>query len=85
MPYMESIGKSIKELIKKKRLSYYRVAKDLDIDYSSFYRSVDDSGNPEWKRIRQILDYLGYDIKFVKRKGVKVRKLESQRARKGGV
>ncbi len=75
---MEPIGKSIKQLIRLRGLSYYRAAKDLGIDYASFYRSVDDGGNPEWKRIKQILDYLGYEIKFVKRKGVKVRKSKSR-------
>ena len=85
MPYMESFGKSIKQLIRLKGVSYYRIAKDLGIDYSSFYRSIGDHANPEWKRIKQILDYLGYDIKFVQRKGVKVRRTESRGKKKGGV
>lgn len=59
---MESIGKAIKEVIQKKGISFYRVAKDLNIDHGSFHRSLRDDANPQWKRIKQILDYLDYEI-----------------------
>ena len=68
---MESIGKEIKQLIKREKVSVYKMADDLGLANESLYRSLKNGGNPEWKRIKQILDYLGYDLKFVKQKGVK--------------
>jgi DNA-binding phage protein len=82
MTNMEPIGKMIKEVIRKRGLTYYRVAKDLGIDHASFHRSMSDDGNPEWKRIKQILDYLDCDIILsVKRKEVKPLKSELARSR----
>ena len=60
--YTDSIGKTIKAVMQKKRISLYRLAKDLGIAYESLYRSMKQDANPEWKRIKQILDYLGYEI-----------------------
>ncbi|MGA2959304.1 MAG: helix-turn-helix domain-containing protein [Thermodesulfobacteriota bacterium] len=60
--YTDSIGKAIKEVMEKKGVSLYRISKDLGIAYESLYRSLKEDANPEWKRIKQILDYLGYEI-----------------------
>ena len=68
---MENIGKEIKALIKKEKVSVYKIAEDLGLLNESLYRSLKNGGNPEWKRIKQILDYLGYDLKFIKKKRVK--------------
>jgi DNA-binding phage protein len=59
---VDNIGDEIKRILKKKGLSVYRMAKDLGISDESLYRSLDNGANPEWKRIKQILDYLDYDI-----------------------
>ena len=59
---MESIGKEIRTVIKKKGISLYQIAKDLGITWESLHRSLSEGSNPEWKRIKQILDYLDYDI-----------------------
>jgi len=59
---MDSIGEEIKKILKEKGLSVYRMAKDLGLSDESLYRSLDKEANPEWKRIKQILDYLNYDI-----------------------
>jgi len=73
----------IKEVIRKKGLTYYRVAKDLGIDHASFHRSMSDDGNPEWKRIKQVLDYLDCEIILrIKRKEVKPVKSESAKSRR---
>lgn len=69
---MKPIGREIRNIIKKKGLSLYRVAKDLGITWESLYRSLLDCANPEWKRIGQILDYLGYDF-VLKPKGKEVK------------
>ena len=84
---MEKIGRELKELIKKNKVSIYKMTEDLGIAHESLYRSLKNGANPEWKRIKQILDYMGYDLKFVKRKGVKLKKSEpsQSRRRKGDI
>ena len=82
---MKSIGVELRKLIKKESISIYRMAEDFGVANESLYRSLAVDANPEWKRIKQILDYLGYDIKFVQRKGVKVGRAESKRKKKGGM
>jgi len=67
---MDNIGDEIKRILGKKGLSVYRMAKDLGISSESLYRSLDKGANPEWKRIKQILEYLGCDI-VLKAKGKK--------------
>jgi DNA-binding phage protein len=64
---MENIGRELKRLLKKHKVSVYKVTDDLGIAHESLYRSLKNGANPEWKRIKQILDYLGYDLKFIKR------------------
>ena len=68
---MEHIGRELKQLLRKHKVSVYKITEDLGIAHESLYRSLKNGANPEWKRIRQILDYLGYDLKFIKRKEVK--------------
>ncbi len=75
---MKNIGKELKELMRKRGVSGYEIARALGIAPESFYRSTGDRANPEWKTIRGILDYLGYDVKFV-RKGVKKTKPKTPR------
>jgi DNA-binding phage protein len=79
---MEDIGREIKKLVKKEKASLYRIAKDLGVAYESLFRSLSDGANPEWKRIRQLLDYLGYDVKFINRKEGKKIKPKPLRTRK---
>jgi DNA-binding phage protein len=59
---VDNIGDEIKRIVKKKGLSVYRMAKDLGVPSESLYRSLDKGANPEWKRIKQILEYLDYDF-----------------------
>lgn len=58
-------------MIKKNKVSIYKMTEDLGIAHESLYRSLKNGANPEWNRIKQILDYLGYDMKFVKVKEAK--------------
>ena len=59
---MQSIGKEIKKILRESKISMYRMAKDLEITKQSLYQSFSEDGNPEWKRIKQILDYLQCEI-----------------------
>jgi probable addiction module antidote protein len=65
---MESIGKEIKEIIRKKGISRYRVSKDLGIAQESLLRSLKDGANPRWETVRKVLEYLGYEIRLVEKK-----------------
>jgi DNA-binding phage protein len=78
---MENIGREIKRLIKKEKASIYKMAEDLGLANESLYRSLKNGANPEWKTLKQILDYLGYDLKFIKRKEVKSGKPSSSKKR----
>ncbi len=77
------IGKIIREILKKKNLTYRKVASDLGVGHGNLYRSLVNGANPEWKTIEKLLDYLGYDFKVVERKGVKKIKSKSRRNQKG--
>ena len=65
------IGKAFRAIMKKRNLTYRKVASDLGIGHANLYHSLEDGGNPEWKTIKKLLDYLGYDFKLIKRKEVK--------------
>lgn len=77
------IGKIIREIIKKKKLTYRKIASDLGVAHGNLYRSLMNGANPEWKTIEKLLDYLGYDFKAVERKGAKKIKSKSTRKIKG--
>ena len=73
------IGKTIREIIKKKNLTYRKIANDLGINHANLYHSLMNGANPEWKTIKKLLDYLGYDFRVMKRKEVKQTKLKPTR------
>jgi probable addiction module antidote protein len=68
MSCMESIGKEIEMIMRKKGLSRYRVSKDLGIAQESLLRSLKEGANPRWETIRKVLDYLGYEMRLVEQK-----------------
>ncbi len=73
----------IREIIKKKKISLYRIAKDLGIAWQSLYRSLQDGANPKWNRIEKLLDYLDYEVVFrPKRKEVNPEKSKPPRSRR---
>ncbi len=63
-----NISKILREIIKKEKNSIGKVAKAIGVDRSSFYRALKDEGNPERRTIEMVLDYLGYEIRIVKKK-----------------
>jgi len=60
------IGKVLRELMVKEGRSLRRTSIDLGVDRSTLYRSLK-KGNPEWKTIEKVLDYLGYEVRIAKR------------------
>ena len=77
------IGKALRGLIAKEGRSLRRTSIDLGVDRSTLFQSLK-KGNPEWKTIEKILDYLGYEIRFVKptRKEVKPEKSKPSQSRR---
>lgn len=60
-----NIGEVLRELINKEGHSFRKTCIDLKIDRPTLHRSLK-KGNPEWKTIEKLLDYLGYEIRIVK-------------------
>ena len=67
---MEDIRRTIRDLIRQKG-TIRKVAKDLGMDHGNLLRFLREGANPGLKTVEWILDYLGYDIKLVKKKEVK--------------
>ena len=63
---MLKIHDILKQILDRENISIYRIAKDLGLDYGSAHRLVNDGGNPTWKTVGRVLDYLGYEIRVVK-------------------
>jgi DNA-binding phage protein len=61
------IGRVLRELIEKEERSFRQTSIDLKVDRSTLHRSLK-KGNPEWKTIEMILNYLGYEVRIVKSK-----------------
>ena len=76
------IGRILRQIIKKNKLTYRRIASDLGMDHGNLFHSLKNGANPEWKTIEKLLDYLGYDVKFVKRKGGKSVKSKLSKSRR---
>ncbi len=76
---MSKISKMLKKIIPKEGISNRGLARAIGVDHASLSRSLKDDGNPESRTVEKILDYLGYDLKFTKRKEVKPRKSKSKK------
>ena len=68
------MGNRLKEVLKREKVTAYRLWKDLGIDKGQMSRVLHGKQNISVEKLEQVADYLGYDIMFVKRK----------RFRKGG-
>ena len=66
-----TIGGQIKELLAKERVTAYRLCKDLGLDQGYLSRVLNNDVNPSYEFTKQMLNYLGYDIRFVKIKSQK--------------
>ena len=76
------IGALLREIIKKKKLTYRKIAGDLGMDHGNLYHSLANGANPEWKTIENLLNYLGYDVRLVERKEVKPEKSKPSQSRR---
>lgn len=64
---MEDIKKTIRDLIREKG-TIRKVAADLSMDHANLLRLLRENANPGIKSVEKIADYLGYEIKLVRRK-----------------
>jgi DNA-binding phage protein len=80
------IQKILKKIIRKECTTPNAIAKAIGVDHASLYRSLRNGGNPEWKTIKKVLDYLDYEIRIVKSKDkeVKSAKTKSRKEKKKG-
>ena len=76
------IGAMLRHIIKEKKLTYRKIAGDLGMDHGNLFHSLKNGANPEWKTIEKLLDYLGYDVKLEKRKGLKSVKSKLSKSRR---
>ena len=70
-----TIGSEIRELLSKKGITAYRLGTDLSIDQSYLSRVLRNQINPSYEFTKRMLNYLGYDIRFVKTKSQKRREV----------
>lgn len=63
-----TIGKELKEILDRKGMTSYRLAKDLGIGQSYLSRLFKDRFNPSYALVKKIAEILGYEIRFVKSK-----------------
>jgi len=61
------IGRVLRELIAKEGRSFRQTSINLKVDRSTLHRSLK-KGNPEWRTVERVLNYLGYEIRIVKSK-----------------
>ena len=65
---MKTIQSKIREIIQKKKLSIYQVAQAIGLDHANLYRSLANGSNLELNTMMKVLNFLGYEIRFVKPK-----------------
>ena len=71
--------KVLRDLVRKKGLR--KVARDLEINHGSLYRSIQDGSNIGLDRIEAILDLFGYELTISRGKEVKLGR--SKQSKKG--
>ena len=61
-----TIGRELKEILDRKGMTSYRLAKNLGIGQSYLSRLFKDRFNPSYALVKKIAKTLGYEIRFVK-------------------
>jgi len=62
------VGNRLIEVLRREKVSRYRLWKDLAIDQGEMSRFFHGKQNISLVKLEQIADYLGYDLELVKRK-----------------
>ena len=64
---MKNIQAEIRKIMKEKNETFYGMAKAMDVDRGSLYKSLKDGSNMESNTMLKVLDYLGYEIRITKK------------------
>ena len=56
------IGKQLNKLLKKHKISAYKVAKDLDIDHASMSRYRNNEAVPKPTRLKELANYFNEPV-----------------------
>lgn len=62
------MGNRLKDIMEREKVTAYRLWKDLGIDQGQLSKFFQGDAAISLKKFEQIADYLGYDLKLVKRK-----------------
>lgn len=62
------MGNRLKNIMRREKVSAYRLSKDLEIDKGNLSKFLNGKANYSLEKLALIADYLGYDIDFVKRR-----------------
>lgn len=61
------MGNRLKNIMRREKVSAYRLSKDLEIDKGNLSKFLNGKANYSLEKLALIADYLGYDIELVKR------------------
>ncbi|MDY0280870.1 MAG: helix-turn-helix transcriptional regulator [Salinivirgaceae bacterium] len=61
------MGNRLKNIMEQEKVTAYRLWKDIGIDQGQLSRFLHGEESISLKKLEQIADYLGYDLKLVKR------------------
>ena len=62
------MGNRLREVLKREGVTAYRLWKELGIDQSEISRFFRDKQNISLKKLERIANFLGYELKLVKRR-----------------
>jgi transcriptional regulator with XRE-family HTH domain len=66
-----TIGSELKEILNRRGITSYRLAKELDIGQSYLSRLFKNRFNPSYELVKNIAEKLGYDLRLVKKQSQK--------------
>jgi DNA-binding phage protein len=66
---VKDVQAEIRKIMKEKNLTFYGMSKAIGVDRGSLYKSLKDGSNLELNTLFKVLEYLGYEIRLVKKKG----------------
>ena len=62
------MGNRLKDILQREGITAYRISKDLGMDKGYLSRVLNEKQDISLNKLALIADYIGYDLKLVKRK-----------------
>ena len=78
---MEDIKKIIRDVIRE-RGTIRKIATDLGMDHANLLKILRKDANPGLKTVEKLADYLGHEVKLVRRKEVNPKKSKPSRSKR---